>query len=121
MSIVSENPDAKIVNVKIPKEMHAALRVRSFMSGISMQDMFLEFIRAVVLGEKTALSYLERVAQRRLEQRIRRAGIKRMKGDSQTRGHFNKAVGVLDHDTLYSLIGDVVEAVRDSEGDDTNT
>lgn len=90
--------DRKGVHIKMDKEVHAALRAELFKHAMSMQEIFDEFAKQLVLGNKSAKNILQSLAIRKLREAVN--------GKVSARQKRKEEMGELDADMLYDLINE---------------
>ena len=86
----------KSVHVKFTKEMHAALRMKLFQSGLTMQDLFFYAAQRALGDGPDAEKFLTKISKLKMQRAL-----------SEIRGRSAKFhIGELDSETLYSLMDD---------------
>jgi uncharacterized protein YaaW (UPF0174 family) len=84
----------KCIHIKLNKGVHASLRALMFKHGLSMQEVFEDFAKALVTEDSKATRLLEELVVRKLQESLE--NLKRNRKDER--------VDELDHDALYNMI-----------------
>lgn len=97
----------KDIHIKLNKTTHAEFRKRLFEYGVSMQWAIEEFAQLVAKGDKRATKIIDNLAIKLINKEIQR-----YKGGTEP-------VDELDHEALYSLIGDTDDNNEDNEEEES--
>ena len=96
--------DKKDIHIKLDKEVHVALRTLCLQKGITMQDVFCEFARLLVTGDKRASGLTDSFILRKLNLPKRSKQYKRKKMTNLSEP---------DKESLYDLIGADQQFLKD--------
>ena len=90
----------KHLHVAVRPEAHLAFRIKALELGASVQEACEAFAEEVAAGVPSAINVIERYVKRRVQARLKEAGLKAMKGIKSTINERN----AVNEDMLYRLI-----------------
>lgn len=90
--------DRKGIHLKMDKVVHAKLRARLFMEGLSMQEVIEEFIAQYINGSPAMDKIISNLVNRKINNAIQGLRMHPKRSD--------EPISELDRDRLYNLIND---------------
>jgi hypothetical protein len=89
--------DHKCIHVKLKKDVYSSLKIALFKHGLSMQEVFGEFARLLVMGESRSSKIVQELIVKKTEELLEGKIVRKTRKRT-------KPIEEQDRDVLYSLI-----------------